>query len=285
VKLVQDQANAASLSFYRFFLGGIFLFIILFIKKDLLHIKRMLKNNWLLFVLSSSVALGISNILYFIGLYYTQANIAATIYSTYTIWSTIFSIYILNERNNIKLKFVGLILGSLGVLLLMTNLDLLNIISVENLFGNILVLIGSLLWGIYTVLGKKIQLNEPKLSNCALKFSMLSSFLASIPNFIFMLTFTETTSLLIYSFEIWAHIFFLGFICTGLGIFLLFEGLKNVELSKGMSLALLKPIFVAFLAFIILNEIPTIILAISISLIIIAISLINQNRPNHSKAL
>lgn len=280
VKLVQEEANAASLSFYRFFLGGIFLLSILFIKRDLKDLKRMFKNNWKLFFLSSSFAFGISNILYFIGLFYTKANIAATIYSTYTIWSTIFSIYILKEKNNILFKFIGLIIGIGGVALLMINFDFFDIVSLEYLFGNILVLLGAILWGIYTVLGKKIQINGSNIPNNSLKFSMISNFLASLPNLILMFFFSDKNSYINYNFEIWSHIFFLGFICTGLGIFLLFEGLKKLELSKGMSLALLKPIFVTFLAFFILNEIPTLTLLISMILIIIAIFLINQNRPN-----
>lgn len=283
VKRVQGQADAASLSFYRFFFGGLFLLFILFVRKDLKHIKRMFKNNWSLFLMSSAFAFGISNILYFLGLLYTQANIAATIYSTYTIWSTIFSIFILNERNNIKLKLVGLVLGTIGVTLLMTNLNVIEIISVEYLFGNILVLIGALLWGLYTVLNKKIQLNEPDITNNSLKLCTLSSFLASTPNFILMIIISKDKSYNSYDLEVWLQILFLGFICTGLGIFLLFEGLRKVEVSKGMSLALLKPIFVTFLAYFILNEMPSIILFISISLIIIAICLINQNRPNEPK--
>lgn len=279
VKLVQEQIDMASLSFFRFFLGGLFLLLLLLAKKDLTDLKGMISNNYRLFILSSAFALGISNLLYFIGLNYTQSNIGATIYSTYTIWSTIFSIYILNERNNIKLKLIGLLIGMIGVSLLMVNLDLFNILSLENLFGNVFVFIGAVLWGIYAVFGKKIQLNEPMVTNNALKFSMVSSFLASTPNFLSMFLLPKRNNPLSYSFEVWFYIFFLGCICTGLGLFLLFEGLKRVEVSKGMSITLLKPVFVTILAFFILHEIPTIILIISILLIIIAIILINRERP------
>jgi drug/metabolite transporter (DMT)-like permease len=46
-----------------------------------------------------------------------------------------------------------------------------------------------------------------------------------------------------------------------------------------MSLAFFKPIFATFLAFFILNELPTVALLISISLVIVSIILINKNPP------
>ncbi|MFX0073274.1 MAG: EamA family transporter, partial [Candidatus Hermodarchaeota archaeon] len=79
-------------------------------------------------------------------------------------------------------------------------------------------------------------------------------------------------------------IFFLGIVCTGLGTYLLFEGIKHLEVSKGMSLAFLKPIYATFLAFILLNESPTISLIVSIVLVIISILLINK-RPSIQEEL
>jgi drug/metabolite transporter (DMT)-like permease len=276
VKLLQGSVGPITLSFFRFFFGGTFLLIILIIKNDLTDIYKMFKDNIDLFIISSCFAFGISNILYFIGITYTQVNIAATIYSTYTIWITIYSIYILNERTNLKLKFLGLIIGLIGVSILMINFNFLGLISFNYLLGNLLVLFGSLLWGLYSVLGKKIQLKEKGITNLSLKFSMLSSILASIPNFIILIFTPEYRNFLKYDFSSWILILFLGIMCTGLGIYLLFIGLKQIELSKGMSLALLKPIFVTILAFIIINESPTISLYISIILIILSILIINR---------
>ena len=82
--------------------------------------------------------------------------------------------------------------------------------------------------------------------------------------------------------ESWFWISFLGIISTGLGTYLLFEGIKHIEVSKGMSLAFCKPIFATFLAFFILKELPTITLLISISLVITSIMLINRT-PSFEK--
>ena len=276
VKLLQGSIGMLSLSFLRFFIGGVCLLIILILKRDMAGIWKMIKENWKLLLIASCLALGLSNVIYFIGITYTQANIGATLYTTYPIWITIYAIFILNERSNLKLKFIGIVIGILGVAILMTNFNLIAFFSSENLFGNVLVLLGAIIWGFYSVLGKKIQMNEPELSNNALKFSMISMFLACIPIFTILIFTPEFDDFMNYDLESWFWILFMGIISTGLGIFLLFEGIKHIETSRGMSLAFFKPIFATILAYFILNELPTLALLFSIILIIIAILLINR---------
>lgn len=280
VKLLQGRVGPLSLSLFRFIFGGLFLFGILLVKRDLSGSWKMIKDNWKLMLISSCIAFGISNIIYFVGVTMTKANIAATIYTTYPIWITIYSIFILDERSNLKLKFLGIAIGVIGVAILMTDFNFMGFFSSEYLLGNLLVLCGSLMWSLYSVLGKKIQLNEKQTSNCSLKYSTISSLLASLP-IMFILPFTEEfNGFLEYDFESWFWIIFLGVVATGIGIYLLFEGLRYLEASKGFSLAFLKPIFATILAFFILGEFPTFSLLISISLVMISIILINYSPKN-----
>ena len=278
VKLLHGSVGPFSLSFFRFFLGGVFLFCVLILKKDLKGISKMIKDNLPLILISSSFAFGFANIIYFIGVTFTQANIASTIYTTYPIWITIYSIFILNERSNLKLKFIGIAFGIVGVAILMTDFNLIGIFSAEYILGNGLVLIGSIIWGLYSVIGKKIQLNEKETTNCSLKFGFVSLFLACIPVLIFLPFTAELQGFLKYNIEAWLWILFLGIISTGIGTYLLFEGVNRVEVSKGFSVAFLKPIFTTILAFFILLEVPSSILLVSISLVMI-------HYFNHSKSL
>ncbi|MBN1803119.1 MAG: hypothetical protein JW891_16535 [Candidatus Lokiarchaeota archaeon] len=59
--------------------------------KDLKGVFPMIKNNWALLLLGSSCAWGLSNIVYFVGIENTQANIGATIYTTYPAWIATYS--------------------------------------------------------------------------------------------------------------------------------------------------------------------------------------------------
>ncbi|TXT59667.1 MAG: membrane protein of unknown function [Promethearchaeota archaeon] len=277
VKLIHGAVGALTLSFFRFTIGGLFLFLVLVAKRDFSGLISIIKNNLGLFLISSCFAFGFSNIIYFIGVTFTQANIAATIYTTYPIWITIYSIFLLNERKNLKFKFLGISIGVVGVTILMTHFNFTGLFSLEYLLGNLLVLIGSIMWSLYSVLGKKIQQKEPEISNSALKYSTLSSLFAAIPVIIILPFTSEFQTFLIYSAYEWFWIIFLGVVSTGLGIWLLFEGISRMEVSKGMSLAFFKPIFATILSFFILSETPTITLLISILLVVISIILINQN--------
>jgi len=277
VKLLNNAVGPISLSFFRFSIGGIFLLLILTIKRDFKGLFLIIKNNLGLFLISSCFAFGFSNVIYFLGITFTQANIAATIYTTYPIWITIYSIFLLNEKDNLKYKFVGISIGIVGISILMTHFNFSGFFSLEYLLGNFLVLIGSIVWSLYSVLGKKIQQSEQDISNCALKYSMLSSFFACLTISVILPFSPEVKTFFNYSGYEWFWIIFLGIISTGLGIWLLFEGINRMEVSKAMSLAFLKPIFATILSFFILSETPTLILFISIILVIISIILINRN--------
>ena len=239
---------------------------------------KLIKENWVLMIVSSCFALGISNIIYFIGITNTQANIGSTIYTTYPIWITIYSIFILNERENLRLKFIGIGICIIGIAILMTNFNLSEFFSSELLIGNLLVLLGSVIWSLYSVLGKKIQINSKDVSNVTLKFSTLSFFLASIPIFLILVFSPEFNSFMQYNLESWFWILFMGIVTTGMGIYLLFWGLQYIEVSKGISLAFLKPIFATILAFLLLSEEPTLVLFISISLVVVSILIINKKK-------
>ena len=90
VKTLQGSIGPIALSFFRYFIGGLFLLVILILKKDLSGIWLMIKRNWSPFLFIAVFASSFSNILYFTGVTHTQANIANVILTTYPIWITIF---------------------------------------------------------------------------------------------------------------------------------------------------------------------------------------------------
>lgn len=278
VKLIQNSIGPLQYAFLKLFIGGLFIFLILTFKGDF-SIGKMVKENWILFIISSCLALGFSNFIFFVGIKNTQANLAAVLCSTSPVWITIFAFFLLNEKKNLKTKFIGIILGVFGVFILLTNLNFIDFISSKFFFGNLCALSAEISWSIYTVLGKKIQIRASQnTSNNDLKFTSLSFFLASIPVFV-ILTFTpaEFENFLKYNFNTWLFILVLGVVFSGIAYITFFKGLKLVDISKGASLIFLKPIFSTIFAFIILGEAITIFLIISSILVIISIYIINKN--------
>ncbi len=102
--------------------------------------------------------------------------------------------------------------------------------------------------------------------------------------FIILLFTPENSNFFQYDINSWFWILFLGVISTGFGQYIFFVGVKDIEVSKGISLAFLKPIFTTLLAFLILQEKPTIALFISIGMVASSVLLINKNSANLKKS-
>ncbi len=267
---------ALSLSFLRFFIGALSLLIVMCAQRDFKGVWQIFKRNWGLFLISSAFALGISNYIYFIGMRLTLANIGSAIYTTYPIYITIYCIFILGERQNLRRKAVGLGVGFLGVAILITNFNLAGFWGAENFIGNMLVLIGAITWSLYSVLGKKIQRREAvNVTNIDVKFSFESMTLASITNLIPLLFLPEGGTLFQYDMFGWFLLIMMGVIATGLGLYVFFIATKKIEVSQAISFAYFKPVITIILAFPILGEIPSPALLVSIPIIFSAILLIN----------
>ncbi len=282
VKMLQGSVGPVSLSFLRFFFGGLFLLVILVLRKDTKDLFSFLKTNKKgLMLFSGMVALGISNIIYFIGLQSTPANIGSATYTTYTIFISIYSIYLLNERTNVALKLIGYFIGFMGAAILITNFQFNLLIDVSYLIGNLLLLLAAAVWAFYSVTGKMLFKRLSEVRNVEIKFTTLAFFLACIPIIIVLFFTPEIHTFFIYSLNDWIIIMILAIISTGFGLFIFFVGIKKIEVSRGISMALLKPIIATVFAFIILGEIPTHALLVAIPLIAVAIVLINRPKKGN----
>ncbi|MHA1143752.1 MAG: DMT family transporter [Candidatus Helarchaeota archaeon] len=288
VKLLQGTVGPVSLSFLRFFLAGVFLFLILGIQKETKDLWKIFKKNKWTFIIAGILGLSLSNVLLFTGIQLSQANIAAGLYVSYTLFTSIYSIFIVRERSNISLKVLGYVVGFLGTLMLVSNFQLGLFIAPQFLLGNILIVVAASFYGTHVVAGKRILLLNEGVSNVEIKFNLLTFLIASIPCFIFVAFTPELPVLFLHGPIEWMLILFLSVGTTAVGYYLFFKGVQKIDVSHGISLALLKPILVTFLAFFILGELPTMALFIALPLISIAILLINKqdkvaSRRNHGK--
>ena len=276
VKKLQGAVGPFSLSFLRFFFGGLVLLLLILLRKDTKDLFSFLIHHKWLMLFSSMVALGFSNIIYFIGLQSTQANIGSAMYTTYTIFISIYSIFLLNERTNMSLKLMGYAIGFIGAALLITNFQINLFIDPAYVTGNLLLLLAAAIWAFYSVTGKMLFLRLPGVKNVEIKFTMLASLLACLPILIAIPFTSEINTFFIYDINAWIYILLMGIITTGFGLYLFFIGIKKIEVSRGISMALLKPVISTFFAFLILGELPTTALYVAIPLIAFAILLINR---------
>ncbi|MHA1698815.1 MAG: DMT family transporter [Promethearchaeota archaeon] len=290
VRLLQDDSvvssrvGPVSLSFYRFFFGGLFLLTILLIKRDLSGMKDIIRHNLKPTLIASMFGLGFSNVIYFIGVAMTQANIGAALYTSYPIFIGIYGMIILNERGNIPLKIIGFVIGLTGIIILMTNFNLILLFKPSTILGNILLLSAAAIWALYSVLGKKVMNANPKIKNIEIKWTTLSFFLACVPILIILpfydrmsKTGGELPNFLRHDLTVWVLILIMAFSTTAFGLYIFFKGVKLIQVSHGISLSLFKPILVTFFSYFILpdEKIPDA-LFVSIPLVFLAVFLINK---------
>lgn len=277
-KLLQETVPPMSKSFFRFFLGILPLGLILLIKKDF-KLKGFIKRNLKGLLISSILGLSIGNFVYFLGIERTKANLGSAIYGTYPLFISIYSYFLLKEHTNLKHKILGYFIGFLATFVILTNLNFTNLINSEYMTGNLLVLAAAAIWSIFSVIGKKITKNERDLtSNIDLKYNFITMVLAGLTNLLFIgFMPAEQQSFFIYPLESWIYLFLLGVFVTGLGTWFFFLGIQDIEISKGISFAMLKPLFILVLAYYILGETPSVILLIALPFVLLSIYLINKN--------
>jgi drug/metabolite transporter (DMT)-like permease len=278
-KLLSGRVGPVSLSFLRFFIAGFFLIFLLGLQQDFRDLKILSKKYFVIIILASVIGLGISNILYFLGLHFelTQANVASALYTTYPIFATLYAILMLQERRNIPLKILGFVIGFTGTTLLVTDFQFNLLLTPEFIFGNLLLVSAASMFAIHSVVGKKIFSAEQKVTNIEIKYNLITSFLACIPVFLILVMMPEEIETLFqYDLFEWSLVLFLGVVSTAFGLYIFFKGIKKIEVSQGISLALLKPILATIFAFLILGEYPTVALVVAIIMVSIGVLLINK---------
>ena len=275
VKLLQGSVGPISLAFLQFFFASIFMFMLMFPKKDTSDVGLRIKQNKISISVSSIIGLGFSTIILFAGIQMTQANIASAIYTVYPVFVSIYGIFIVGERTNIPLRFLGLLIGFIGTAILITEFELKLFFQSEGAIGNIMILISAAMFSFFSVLGKKVFQTSPEISNNNIKYNAIAFSMACVPILIVLLFSTELSGFMQYTPFEWMIIIIQGFFSTAFGVYVFFIGIKKIDVSKGMSLALLKPIFVVVLSYFILGELPTIWLFVSIPIVSIAVIIIN----------
>ncbi len=158
-----------------------FLIIILTRKKGKV-ILRLSTKDWI-----HSIVLGLlGTYLYYILLYFGYANAKGIevliIQYCWPIFVIVLSILILKERLNLR-KVISIILGFFGVFMVLTK-GKLSDIHFNNLFVDSIVLIAAFVFGLFSVLSKKIKIDS-------LPLVTIYFFTATIISFLSMITLSE----------------------------------------------------------------------------------------------
>ena len=177
-----------SLAFFRWIL--VWIILLPFTYKEISKIKTEVKNNLSLFFILGFTSVGIFSAFTYNALNYTQV-INASLFNTAIPVSIILVCFLLKiEKTNI-FQISGLIVSVLGILAIITRLDLNILLTLNFNKGDIYMVIAIISWGIYSAFLKKKTFDISLLSlvHVVCTFGLI----ILLPAFLFELTQGKTT--------------------------------------------------------------------------------------------
>jgi len=210
---------------------------------------KVFKKHYLILVILSLLGIaGFNTVLYF-GLTLTTATNALIINSSIPILIIIFSYFILKQKILFN-QLIGILLSTLGVLYLILQGHLQDIILFKFNQGDILIIISSILWALYSVIirFKPKELNDYELFSTIVFLGLL--FLA--PFYLSQGYSLKKEITLIYDYY---YIFiYISIFTSILSYYFWHYGINKIGASKTGQFTHLMPIFGSFLAYLFLDE-------------------------------
>ena len=273
-KISVQASSPVAAVWLRFLIGLLCLFPII-LKKGLLKL-----TNWKEigeFTLLGFLGVTLHQWLQSNGLVTSQASTTAWIVASTPLFMVLFGWMFLKEKLS-KLSVVGIILSTLGVLTVISNGNIAGLF--RNGFGapgDLLVLLSSPNWAIYSILLRKTLQRESALKTTF--FSMLFGWLLTTIQFLLG---KEWQAIPTMDFSGWASIFYLGIFCTFLAYIFYYDALQNLSSASVGAYLYIEPIATALIASVTLHETITLFSLLGGALILFGISMVNKSQPANS---
>ncbi|MBV9494586.1 MAG: EamA family transporter [Acidobacteria bacterium] len=255
-KAALRDVSPITLIFVRFFIGTAFLLVALRAWPP--------RDAWRELFVMGLVGVFIHQMLQAYALTMTSAVSTGWLVGVIPIWSAILSALLLKERFGWK-KTVGITVALAGALLVITRGHFSrNVMQLPATKGDFLVLLSTVNWAVYSVIGHKtIRRIGPQRATTG---AFLAGVVLLAPFFVAKAGWRELPHL---STSGWGAILFLGIGCSGLGYLFWYGALEQIEVSKVAVLLYLEP-FVTFIAAVALLHEPVSTVAVAGGTVVIA---------------
>jgi drug/metabolite transporter (DMT)-like permease len=242
-KLIGSRLHPLQISFMRFMIGGLILlpFALQRIKKRRIKITAP-------YIIDIAI-LGFVNIVISMGfiqygLLYANASTSAVIFSSNPIFVAIFASIVLREKIE-KRMAIGMVTGIIGVAVLFS--DRISLKSGTS-FGLLLVFLSSVVFALYTVLGKRSTLKGSD-SLVMTSFSFIAGSVMLLPAMLIL-----KVPAISMDISLLPYILYLGIMVSGIAYMCYFYGLANINTSTGSLIYFVKPVLAAIISVLILHE-------------------------------
>ncbi len=235
-----------SLNFYRWFFAG--LILLPFTYKEILDKKKYILNNLFLFIILGITSITIFNSIVYYSLYFTQVISGILMISTIPVWIIFISSILKIEKTNIY-QLLGVILSLIGVIFIITKLDLNLVKNLKFNKGDLSMVIAMFSWAIYSSMlkSKKFKISQKTL----LEIIIICGLLFLLPIYFIEMKMGYSITLEKPFFLILTYVvFFPGLI----SFFFWIKGISIIGANRAGIFLHLMPIMGALMAMIIFNE-------------------------------
>jgi drug/metabolite transporter (DMT)-like permease len=242
MKFLLAHISPVNLVLFRFFIGSIFLFLLLFFFGD---VKIPLRDFFYLCLLGI-IGITIYQFFFTYALKYTSVTNVSIIINTAPLYGGILSSLFGFEKFKRK-RILCIIMGFFGVFIIITKGTFL--LEPGDATGNILAVVSSFLWALYTILSKPLLDRHSPLK--VTTYSMITGSVLLIPFVPFYLDLHELMRL---SFSGWAILSFTVVFSIVIAFFLWYRGVKKIGPSRTIIYQYSIPVFAAFFAYLLIHE-------------------------------
>lgn len=241
-KSITHDINPEIVLFFRVLLVSIIFAIWMIFNKS--KVKKIDKSDYKTLLFLGFVNIPINQFLFLKSMQYTTAPHVALAYALTPAFVFIIAMFFLNEKSN-KLKIFGISLAIGGTIIVLSEK-----FSFANggIIGDILALLASFSWAIYTIIGKKLTLKYGAIYTTAL--AMMIGFLLYIPIFLVLPVHIQLEKFTLIN---WGQIFYLGALTSALGYAIWYYALGKTDASKVSIFNNLQPVLTAVLSYFILG--------------------------------
>jgi len=235
-----------SLTFFRWLL--VWVILIPFTYKEFFKLRRVILDNFLLLLLLGLTSVGLFNSFIYNALNFTQVINASLFNAVIPVAIILFGLLFKLEKTN-KYQILGLIISILGILSIITKLDLDILLTLSFNKGDILMIGAVITWGIYSAFLKKrkFEVSLLTLVHILCTFGLVTL----IPQFLF--EFSQGNTIIINDHLIYSLIYLAIF--PSIGSYYCWAGAVSIIGANraGIFLSLI-PLFSTILAMIFFDE-------------------------------
>lgn len=259
MKAVLDYMGPFTFTSFRFGIGTFVLFLVIWLSKRDFPIKKYWKKLTIQGVLQTSIVF----LLVMYGLKFVGAGKSSVLLYSMPMWSSLLAVKFLNEKLTLA-KLSGLTIGILGILTIL-GWDIWKSQDTKAIFGEFLIVIAAISWGVSNVYYRIKLAHLPKLETSA--YQMLFGTIVII----IVTIFTEWHEPIVLNVNSVYYILFTGVLASALCFTVWYVILSLIDMVTATISTQLVPVFGLMFSAVILDEVLTMGVIVGTGMIIVGI--------------